>query len=231
MLYLQEGCPSSVTQQAVAHAYGETALGFECGEYTEISEIQNPKLDYRWYCSQKSSNRQEFAYRFKEYNPDDTQKVYPYLTNRTITAAAGECVQHDVIGTREEANEAKTFTYTNGSSTATITIPKSSLGREGTTYIYRDTEKPESAKTYACGSDRRCISMWAYKNPGENERDAFYECPIRISTVNNSTLSEHNVPDDVARTAAASIALQGRFRFTGNSSNKNFIQHQFYASG
>jgi hypothetical protein len=227
MQFHQKDCPPRVTKQAVAHAHRELALASECGNYTEASEVQNSKHDYRYYCRRIPSNREEFAYRFNEYNPIDTQRVYPYFTNRGITAAAGKCVQYDVNGKPEETNRAKTFTYKNGNSSATITIPNSSLGMEGTTYIYRDTKGPAFAETYACGP--RCIRMWAHKNPSGAEPDAFYECPIEISLVSNVTRHAHNVTDDVARIAAASIALQGRF--TGELNDPNVIQYQFYASG
>ena len=134
--YHQKSCPINVTAVIVAYSYGELALRFSCGIYEDISDLQLSKYDYGYYCQR---DRREFAYRFNEYNPDDTQKSYPLFTNRTITASSGDCFIYSQIGTPtlvpdiEGDLEAMNYTYTNGSFNGTISIPKSSLG---TTYIY-----------------------------------------------------------------------------------------------
>ena len=221
-------CPSRVTSHALAHAYGETSLVAPCSWYNGIVGVINSGQDERFYCRQDG---QEFAYRFNEYNPNDTQQAYPHFTNRVITAASGECVEYNQIGTpvpdKVGDMDAQKFTYSNNVTKGTISIPNSSLGREGTTYIYRAKEDPPQATTYVCGD--RCILMWAYKNPGATDGPMFYQCPITVSPVNDADQPAHHVPDAMARLAAASIALQGRF--TGPQSDKNFMQFQFYASG
>ena len=113
-----------------------------------------------------------------------------------------------------------------------IAIPREYLGREGTTYIYQGKHDPTSATIYICGD--RCIWMWAYKNPSgyppeSPEPSAFYQCPVSISVVNNASLPQHSIPDGVAKIAAASIALQGRF--AGPVNDPDYKQYQFYASG
>lgn len=223
-------CPPPVTIHALAHAYGETSLASDCGSYSEMAKGTKSKQDYQYFC-QRNGSRQEFAYRFKEYNPKDEKRAYPRFTNRTITAASGDCLEYDQVGTPTPDKvgdmNATNYTYTNHSMNGSISIPNSSLGREGTTYIYRGKLAPAKATTYACGP--RCIWMWAYKNAGTTDSRKFYQCPITISLVNNSTIPAHNVSNAVAREAAASIALQGQFE--GPIEDPNFTQYQFYASG
>lgn len=108
-----------------------------------------------------------------------------------------------------------------------IKIPTAYLGREGTTYIYRGKNFPAAASAQAYGP--RGLWMWAYKNPGEHDGPKLYRCPITVSKVSNSQVPAHNVSDGIARAAAASIALQGRFQ--GPSSNPDYKQYQFYPSG
>lgn len=227
--------PGSVTIQATAHMYGEEAFSSPCGLYEDIEDVYQSKYDYEYYCRLKNGS-QQFAYRFKEYNPLDVSKVYPRFTNRVITASAGECLvysqQHqtptpDVNGD----GDGFIFTYTNDSSFAgNISLPKSSLGLSGTTYIYRGSAPPQLDTVYSCGS--RCMWMWVYKNPHPetNEPGSFYECPITINPVGNSgNDSRTSVSDDVARIAATSIALQGRW--SGQLSNPVYTQYQFYPWG
>ena len=228
MQYLQEGCPDRVTVETVAHTYGEMNLVANYRTYNEIADVLNSEHDYQYYWRQ-TRNQQQLAYRFNEYNPDDTQKVYPFLTNRTITAESNKCYAYHETGT--DNKEPQTFTYSNGIVNGSITIPNEYLGREGTTYIYRAFHDPTHATAYGCGD--RCIWMWAYKNPsGSPEPSAFYQCSVNISQVNNASQPEHFVPNDVAKIAAASIALQGRYSGpVGNVDKQDNTQYQFYASG
>ena len=50
-----------------------------------------------------------------------------------------------------------------------------------------------------------------------------------MSVVSNVDQAAHNVSNAVARAAAASIALQGRFQ--GTVAHPIFTQYQFYATG
>lgn len=52
--------------------------------------------------------------------------------------------------------------------------------------------------------------MLVYKDQSATEKSTFYQCPIHISPVSNATKPTQDISDDVARIAAASIALQGR---------------------
>lgn len=232
--YHNDTCLSEVTRYALAHDYGGYGLGptsesRECGDYSEIADVLNSDIAYPYW----SNGKQEFAYRFNEYNFDDVAKSYPYLTNRTITVSSGDCVTYDVTDDSAKVEgvsgdgDGFEISYKNDTNNGSIIIPSASLGRQGTTYIYRGT-KPvaEAETTFSCGD--RCITMWAYKNP-ESTNPRFYQCPITVSAVSNAWQEAHNIPNGVAREAAASIALQGRW--FGDITNQQWTQYQFYANG
>lgn len=223
-------CPGAVQEHVLAHTYGEAILGSSCGPYLELADVLGSREDYKYYC-RRDPGRQEFAYRFSEYNPNDTQKTYPQFTKRIITAASGVCTEYrqleyvnDTIG----GDSALRFTYNNPTTgNGSIKIPTSFLGLAGTTYIYRGFKPPNKATVWACGD--RCLLMWVYKNAQAHDKPRFYQCPITISEVSNSGQPEHNISDFVARLAAASIALQGRTHKPG--AELDWEQFQFYASG
>lgn len=232
---LQKSCPNQVTLQTVSHAYGEMILAFESGPYSDPAEILRYKHLYRYFHRETPDQRQ-VAYRFNEYSPNDKQKVYPYLTDRTITAEARNCITYNQISADD--NDPQTLTYVNDADAAdngTITIPQNYLGREGTTYIYNGYHNPTVADIQSCGP--RCLYMWAYKNPsgfprGNPEAPAFYKCPVNISEVYNSSRQEHKVPDSVVKMAAASIALQGQYEGPPQDPSKqDYRSYRFYASG
>lgn len=67
-----------------------------------------------------------------------------------------------------------------------IVIPTSALGNEGTTYIYRDILEPWN--TDQCGYGLQGLWMWAYRNPGAQDRKPqFYECPVTVDPVITSS--------------------------------------------
>ena len=226
----QVRCPSRVTTHTVAHTYGEMGLGMEEGSYDKISDVLDSQHLYGYY-HRSSRYRQQYAYRFNEYNPSDSQKVYPFLTNRTITVEALNCVTYNQTNT--DNKDPQTFTYenvANKTDRGNVTIPRQYLGNDGTTYIYRGWHDPPAATIYSCGD--RCILMWAYRNPGVQHESTFFRCPVNVSVVNNAQRPEHNIPNNVAKVAAASIALQGRFAGNPNDyDSMNFAQYQFYAAG
>lgn len=233
-------CPSGAGQiQTLAHAYGETSLAAQWGTYNEPSDVLSSKFNYAYYWRQ-IPNRRQFAYRFNEYNPNDNQSVYPRMTDRFITAESGECTEFSNITKDDKVPQ--NFTYSNGKITGWVEIPPAYLGRDGTTYIYKGFHDPVHAHSPEIDCGPRCIIMFAYKNPsGSPEPHAFYRCPISISEVqygDHKSLRrpEHLVPDGVAKVAAASIALQGRWTAPPNDpipkdeDKRNFRQFQYYAS-
>lgn len=204
------------------------ALSSQCGNYTEISDIMHSKYDYGYYC-RRIPHQQEFAYRFNEYNPGDKTKTYPRFTNRTITASAGKCLNYSMVGIGQTQQNGDVFyEYTNGTFKGNITIPGAYTAIDGTTYIYRGTLVPEQAEYYACGP--RCIKMWAHRAFGHSEPSIFFECPITVNDVNNATEGSQRLSNEMARLAAASIALQGR-PTTVDNNYTIWPQYQLYAFG
>ena len=238
-------CPDQVVQDQLAHSYGEDTMGpdstspSDCGAYSDVQSIPDINQNFPYFC-RRNTTAQEFAYRFNEYNPNDTPQAYPHFTNRTITASSGPCNEYNQTGSQKttigddsgnapNALSALNMTYTNGTYNGSISIPTSAMGREGTTYIYRDLHIPADATTY--GNGPRGLIMWAYRNPGASaDSSQFYECPITISTVANVRNPAHNISDAMAREAAASIALQGQYH-SNPDNQRNNEQWQWYANG
>ena len=97
---------SQSTAQITMHSFGQSGYdtlspALDCGRYditTDILNTSTPKIDYRYYC-RRTPEHEEFAYRFKEYNTDDLQGIYPHFTNRYITASSGPCIVYNVSST------------------------------------------------------------------------------------------------------------------------------------
>ena len=223
-------CAPLETIHTTAHNFGEMNLGTEEGSYDDLSDVLGSQHLYGYY-HRSSRNRQQYAYRFNEYNPSDSQRGYPFLTNRTITAEALNCIEYTQTNTDNQ--NPQTFTYENvadRTDQGTIKIPQHHLGNDGTLYIFGGWHDPSAAPIYSCGD--RCVLMWAYRKPGRQSKGDFFKCPVNISVVNNAQRPEHNVPNNVAKVAAASIALQGRYAGQRKDwKSKNFEQYQFFATG
>ena len=222
------------SKQSRAHIDGELARSSRCGPYNDISDVLNSKIDYGYFC-RRASGKQEFAYRFSEYNPTDREKRFPHFTQRLITASAGPCFQYHNVKAPTRTKDingnlaAWLYEFTNGTFSSSITIPIGDEAVSGTTYVYRGVNVPQLATTYACG--KRCIRMWAHRSFGHgndtDDRDAFFECQVTVSDVMNASSDDHQVPDHVARLAASAIGLQGRYSRAG----KAWTQYQFYPFG
>ena len=224
--------PYPVITQGIAHNYGEQAESLPCGLYNETMEILSLNDNFPYYC-RRTPNMQEFAYRFLEWNPEDTQRSYPFLSNRIITASSGRCINYtglpNPVLVRDDDGHlaAWNFTYQNNSYVGSVIVPTASTLEGGTTYLYRGFHPPEGATIFACGP--RCIWMWAQRYDGYNSTSEFFQCPITISPVKNSHDPIFDVPDGVARLAAASIGLQGRF--AGKGEDANWAQSQYVPFG
>lgn len=238
-------CAGNVTMDQLAHAYGELSLGSEstdpdnCGYFTNVQSIIDSKKDYRYYC-RRNTTVEEFGIRFNEYNANDTRRTYPHFTRRIITASSGPCNEYPQVGPTTPATvgnpltdgenviSALNHTYAiNTTSNGSIIIPTSARGNEGTTYIYRGDYRPQENVIYRYGP--RGLWMWAYRNAGLDRTPLFYECPVTVNPAVNVVDSAHNISDDVAREAVASIALQGQWH--GASEDPSWRQWQWYAFG
>ncbi|KAI4216246.1 MAG: hypothetical protein LQ351_001256 [Letrouitia transgressa] len=225
-------CPNDFRDeitQGQAHSNGNVGSNVGCGAYDSISDILQSRQNPYIFCRRVPG---QFAYRFSEYNPTDNQSTFPHFTDRIITTSAGTCFEYDQTGSAPgtDANGfagATNYTFSNGTYNGSISIPLASGGLKATTYIYRGIKPPAQATIQSCGP--RCIWVWAYRSPGTEESPRFYQCPISISTVSNVTDVQQEVPDGVARTAAAAIALQGRW--SNGTGNMSWVQMQFYPFG
>lgn len=229
-------CPIHIeVPQGLAHAYGRTPYISSRGSYDQIQDIEKSK-DYNGYFCRTTPG--ECAYRFVEYNPNDTQRNYPFLTDRVITASTGQCYTYweteKVTPAKDTSGvmDAWKFKISNGSVHDTIIIPQQNGGLDATTYIYRGYHAPPQAKAKNVRCGRRCIWMWAHKNPGDGENSTFYQCPITISNVYSTnghpTGPTQVVPDEVAYYAASSIALQGRLVVNPHTKENIWTQFQFF---
>ena len=220
--------------QGLAHVYGACAYGnlsevSNCTRYNELSDILASGEEAGYFC--RRTPTPEFAYRFLEFNLNDTLEAYPTLTDRVITASSGPCSELPEVD-KEEIYDlgAINYTFENKTFRGNITIPKQSDAIDSTTYIYWGMDIPQKATVQSCGP--RCIWMWAHKSWGMGENSTFYQCPISVSPVINirtreEISDERAVPDDVARLAASAIGLQGR----SNTVDRKWAQFQFYPFG
>lgn len=219
---------SEIVAQGLAHAYGETISGRLSCPYTEESQIQSAPQNCSYF---SHTNGQEFAIRYAEYNPDDLAQAYPFFTDRIVKASAGECSQYDVIGdpTVKSSNDGENDTWVwniskDSTHNETISIPKREAADDATTYIYYGTSAPPEATAQACGD--RCMWLYAWRSGGPltKRKSAVFKCPINISNVTNSDEDWKVLPNDIARYAAASIALTGR-----NAPVSQWQQYRLYS--
>ncbi|KAL8650399.1 MAG: hypothetical protein Q9210_003853 [Variospora velana] len=212
----------------LAHNYGESYQNSSgCGPYSQFAKIYDAVYDPPYFC--QMTGKAEFTYRFKEYNRNDTERTYPSLTNRTITASSGQCSVY-----KEETNhptkddfgiEGAATLYTFSNSTETIKIPTSHRGWAATTYVFRGHKLPQRATGQSCGD--RCLWIWALRFGDQKKpKSTLFQCPITVSEVKKTTSEAHEVPDAIALVAAASIAMQGRW--SGSINDKHWTQYQFY---
>ena len=233
------GIPEHEVEQIIAHSLGEMAQNSACRTYNDLSEVYESDANPLYWCNQ-NPGRQEFAYRFTEVNPVDTIRVYPRLTNRVITAASSRCYQYNIdTSSGVKVNDlngdlaAYNWSYSNGTVNGSITIPTTYSAFDSTTYVYRGTNIPQLETQQACGS--RCMWMWAYRARSTFPQDsgqemAVFQCPITISEVSNTTNATQEISDGMAKLAAASIALQGRFVGL-NQTTQVWTQYQLYPWG
>ena len=219
---------------AVAHDYGQLTRGRTSCAYSNDSDISKANQLCYYF---NNLNGQEFAYRFNEYNPGDSTSSYPFLTNRTVKASAGQCYEYAVntdnpnfIDIPDGIGGAQVFPIYNETYNGTITIPRATSANDATTWIYNGTERPQDATFQACGP--RCLWMYAFRSQGviTQRSDAVFSCPITVTDVNNASRPFHSLPPDIARLAAASIALTGRYT-NPDGADRDWRQYTLYPWG
>ena len=208
----------------LAHAYGDLTRSQQCCSYRNIQDVTNSANNCRYYC-RRDRHKQEFAYRFNEYNRNDISKAYPRFTNRTITASSGKCLNYTQDEAPKELGDGYiSVKYYNENSNGTIKIPKQSHAIKGTTYIFRGNYTPQNALHQRCDRDEpRCMVVRAHRSLGLHEPRQVYQCPITVSNVTNVKDSTQDISHPMARLAATSIALQGR-----RNEDNSWRQYQLY---
>ena len=232
----QVGCSLADPEIAasLANAYGRASDSFDCCRYNDISDVINSRQDCHIYCK-NGTDRNEYAYRFKEYSPNDTARAYPRFTNRVITSSSSKCQTYKQTNRTILPDKTHVLDYAlpNGSNASSMRIPGEYITDRSTQYIYRDNDPPPKARSLSCGP--RCITIWA-RLAGDVKNDAgalFYECDITISEVSNVTDPKTQaISNDVVRLAAASIALSGRMTDkTKDEPNGTWRQYALYTFG
>ena len=235
--FLGKGCPVQPgASMVIAHNYGEFVSSQNVCLYHNDSEILSGDQSCDVF---KKVGAGEHAYRFSDYNPDDTNRAYPYLSNRTIKVSVEQCYQYDIdfnnsptVSSLDGTNDVQVLAFTNQTYTGHIPIPRADGAFNATTYIYNGTDMPMSTTQVSCGP--RCLRMYVYRLGDANYPAAasdthIFSCQISVSEVFNATRPWHELSDANARLAIASIALTGRF--TGDESHADWRQYRYYTWG
>ena len=218
----------------MAHLWGESVQSSEdCHPYNDTAQIHSLHEDPPYFCRRQPLDKQEFAYRFKEYNPDDSGRLYPSLTKRVVTASSGTCFKYFEQGRVFDASGNAVYSFFNTTHNLNMSLPLSTEGWSSTLYMYRGINPPDLDEDSSCGS--RCKWIWAHRayGPGLDNQTAWFQCPITISQVSENATDKQQIPDSVARVSAASIALEGRWTPINNGDfnilRANWQQAQFNA--
>lgn len=217
--YVNDQCIASsgseIVAQVLAHSYGEIISGGLSCPYTEESDIQSAPQNCSYF---SHTDGWEFAIRYAEYNPEDLAHAYPFFTDRIVKASAGECSHYNVVGNPMVVNSKHdgiddTWVWTiskNSTRNETIAIPKREAADDATTFIYDGSSAPPDATIQACGD--RCLWLYAWRSGGPITKrpPAVFKCPITVSEVTHVKEDWQALRNDIARYAAASIALTGR---------------------
>ena len=232
--YNKGSCPTGLgtreQPQTLAHAYGGLVNAYESCPYNILEDIRNANQTCSYFTQEKG---QEFALRYVEYNPRDLSHAYPFLTDRVITASTGQCFEYYVknrttVGSSLGPALVRSIDFANDTYTGNIQFPKQLSAHNATIYVYNGTHKPQNEDWQSCGD--RCIWIHAFSSPGKGQPRMF-SCPITISNVTNTMEPAQELPADMARLAAASIALSGRFTYPWRNTTRNWQQYQHYPRG
>ena len=222
------------TSQTIAHLYGEIVSGEHSCEYTADSDILSAPQNCSYFVR---ADKLEFAYRYAEYNLYDRAQSYPFLTDRIIKVSSGQCYQYtvnwpDQIDTADGGNETFAFPIHNDTYHGTLNVPKPNSAFDSTTYIWNSTTAPQNTTDQSCGGSR-CVWLYAFRSLGilTNRTDLMFQCPITVSEVQGAWLVEHQIADENARLAGASIALSGRYFDPVGPITQSWQQYQMFPFG
>ena len=227
---------SLVAPQTTAHSFGELTRGETCCPYNTTADIFSADQSCPYFCS---ADKQQFAYRFNEYNPLDNTSSYPYLSYRLITSNVEACYEYDVDWGKsylkdspDGKQDTQVFSFHNNTYSSQIPIPNSAGSFNSTTYVYNGTNIPQLATLVACGP--RCLTIYTLRlgipPSGGILPATIFGCDISVSNVTNITAPWQVYSNDMARLAIASIALTGR-SFDPAGPGISWQQYQLYPWG
>ena len=226
--------------QTIAHAYGETIAAIPYCTYHSDDDIYNTNQTCLYFFNKATS---EYAYRYKEMNPEDENGNYPFLTNRIVKTSSKNCFEYTVpnagrpgvIDSQDGFEDTYVYSFNNKTFNGLLGIPRIHTAFDATTYLYNGTDIPQVVDPEAtCG--KRCVRLYAYRGLGHNpERpSSIFSCEVSVSEVMNAEeAAMHRLPDDMARVAASSIALSGRSRASFDPAHPglDWRQFQMYSYG
>ena len=199
-----------IEQQGLAQMFG-VAGEFEAGPFERIDTFL--ELARKPGASAPdvlfSEDRRTAYYNFKNYNPDDRRISLP--SDRQISTTAN-CSFFEVLSSNGQAP--KNISVEMDGSVKSIQLPAEDFGN---TIYFTDFSDD-------CGSRCAQISVYRPIRDGSDDRgeSSYFECTTTVSKVANVTQDFEQVSDNVAKLAAASVALDGLKRGGNN------IQYQLY---
>ena len=221
---------------AIAHVYGEggTFRDEPC-RYQSMDEIHRAPQTCRYLAR---TDHREFAVRYADSNRAAAINAYPYYgAQRFVTVAATECNGNltsspGLANGRDGPESEFVWPFQNSTGFYSLSIPRSILARASTTYIWNGTATPPLATEQVCGP--RCVVLFALRDMDRDRGHeiTIFQCRITISLMSNVKNPAHVLSDSMARTAAASVALSGRWRlgFVGGPP-LDWRQFQLYQDG
>jgi hypothetical protein len=156
-----------------------------------------------------------FQYVFQQWSYDGDSPIGQFYSNRSI-AASCTCAVYDV---KEGANGSTNDIQYQSSTGQMMTRSFKLIQPNSTTYY-------TNAEAIDCGD--RCANVCAFENNGE--AGYYYECQVTLSNVTNVYDPSHEISDYTARTAAASIALQGYQSDAQDAQYQRYPEEFWYGS-
>ena len=208
------------TAQTVAHTYGEDIRSQTRCTFSTTADLLANSTQNCYYFS--NLNDPSFAYQYRQFNPQDQSKSYPFLAPRLITTSSDQCTQFFVnepasgwVSGTDGPQSIWEVHYYNETYNGTLRVPRELSAFDSTTYVWDDDLTPQNSSKQACGP--RCVWLYAVREhrPGQARPVVVFQCAITISKVfSEGSSPEMALPDPLARLAAASIALSGRYANT-----------------
>ena len=194
--YFADAVSQTSANQLMAHTYGQMSFNLNWS----IISIDQPDLSPVQPLTLVASQGTNYwmadnygQYVFQQWPAESTTTNGAFYSNRTIIANT-TCYVYDV--TQGADGDSQQIYYTKNGTMQVVDFQM--IEPDSTTYY-------TSPQDGDCGP--RCANVCAFENSGST--GFYHECNITISNVNNATLPEHEIPDEIAKLAAASIALQG----------------------